>query len=277
MKQHLIVMPIYNCKTLTERAIETCLQQDIGPTRVLCGLDRADDGVAEYLRSLHPQVQVVSLLGKGVSAIWNALLSHAFDVLGAPYALVVNNDIRLRPDAYKRLVSDGGPFVTCVGTSSGAKFPDGEPSGEKRPHPDFSCFLIRRECWEQVGKFDETMRIYTSDGDYHIRMHQAGVEAYCLDLPFYHYASGALKQADPDGRERILARAHLDRDAFEAKWGCRMGTTEYYNMFKNGKEHHAQVHNPAEDHNASGDVVSACGDGVGDGRLRHQEADQREP
>ncbi len=234
MKEHLIVMPVYNCKTLTQIAVETCLAQDIGPVRVLCGLDRADDGVAEWLRTQHPRVQSVTMLGRGVSAIWNGLLEYAFETLNAPCVLVVNNDIRLRPDTYRRLANDGGAFVTCVGTSSGAKFPGGEPSGETRPHPDFSCFLIRRECWQQVGRFDEQMRIYTSDGDYHLRMHQAGVPAYCLDLPFYHYASGTLKQTDPDGRVRILARATLDREAFEAKWGCKMGTTEYYAKFSNG-------------------------------------------
>lgn len=254
-------MPIYNCRTLTERAVETCLQQDIGPAMVFCGLDRADDGVAEYLRSLHPRVQAVNMRGQGVSAIWNGLLSHVFDRLRLPYALVVNSDVRLRPDAYKRLVADGGLFVTCVGTSSGAKFPGGEPSGEKRPHPDFSCFLIRRECWERVGKFDAAMRIYTSDGDYHLRMHKAGVDAYCLDLPFYHYASGTLKQADPTSRERILARAHLDREAFEAKWGFPMGTTEYYAQFTNGKEHYEQRLSPAGAADVCADADPACDHG----------------
>lgn len=236
-----IVMPIYNQLALTRDAITSCLAQDIaGGVRVLCVIDRGDDGVAQWLRSQHPAVQVVAAPGCGVSKAWNLALGHVFDTLGMAHALVVNSDVRLRPDTYRRLVDDGGNFVTCVGTSSGAKFPGGEPNPErKRPHPDFSCFLITRHCWERVGKFDDSMRIYTSDGDYHLRLHKAGIEAYCIDLPFWHYASGSLKQTDPDDRERILKIAQQDREVFRQKWGFEMGGTEYYNAFKSEQKNEA--------------------------------------
>ena len=196
-----VVMPIWDCLHLTRGAMESCLAQEgVGDVRVLCVIDRGLDGVAHYLRSLQPRVQTVEIPGCGVSRAWNMALSHVFDFKEADAVLVVNSDVKLRPDAYKRLLDDGGPFVTCVGTSSGAKFPGGEPSGERRPHPDFSCFLIRQGCWRRVGTFDAKMRIYCSDGDYHLRMYQEGVEAYCLDLPFWHYASGTLKQADVEDR-----------------------------------------------------------------------------
>ena len=102
----------------------------------------------------------------------------------------------------------------------------------RRPHPDFSCFLIRRQVWETVGAFDESMRIYCSDGSYHVRMHQAGIDAYCLDVPFFHYASGTLKNVSVDDKERILEQASRDREAFAAKWGCAMGTPDYYKLFE---------------------------------------------
>lgn len=231
-RENWIVMPIYNCVHLTRDAIRSCLEQDIGSVRVLCVIDKGTDGVAAYLRTLHPQVQVIEMPGCGVSKAWDVALAHVFDRGEAAAALVVNSDVRLRPDAYKRLLDDGGLFVTCVGTSSGAKFPGGEPSGQRRPHPDFSCFLMRRECWERVGQFDEEMRIYCSDGSYHLRMHNAGITAYCLDLPFFHYASGTLKNAEPDDRERILKIAQADREAFRAKWQVEMGSGDYYKLFE---------------------------------------------
>jgi len=232
MKQfNWITIPIYNCLALTHDAIDSCLAQDIGDIRILCVLDKATDGVGPYLRSLHPRVQTIGMPGCGVTKAWNTALSHIFDFREAGAALVVNSDVKLRPDAYRLLMSDGGPFVTCVGTSSGAKFPGGVPSGKTRPHPDFSCFLIRKECWQKVGQFDEKMRLYTSDGDMHLRMHKAGIEAYCLDLPFWHYASGTLKQTDEADRERILKIAQDDRLAFFEKWGFDMGSPNYYKQF----------------------------------------------
>jgi len=232
--QNWIVIPIYNQLTLTRDAISTALAQDIpGGVQVLVVIDRGDDGVAHWLRSQRPRVQVVEAPGCGVSKAWNLALDHVFNTMRSEHALVVNSDVRLRPDTYSCLVGDGGSFVTCVGTSSGAKFPGGVPSGRVRPHPDFSCFLIRRELRDRIGPFDAAMRIYCSDGDYHLRMQKAGVSAYCLDLPFYHYASGALKQTDPDDRERILKIAGQDREVFRNKWGFEMGGTEYYEQFKN--------------------------------------------
>ena len=232
-----IVMPIYNCATLTRDAIATCLTQDIpGGVQVLAVIDRGTDGVAHWLRAQGPRVQVVEAPGCGVSKAWNLGLAYVFEHLGLPAALVVNSDVRLRPDTYRRLVDDQGQFVTCVGTSSGAKFPGGEPSGRTRPHPDFSCFFIRRECWKRVGQFDASMRIYCSDGDFHLRLARAGLAAYCIDLPFYHYASGTLKNADPDDRERILKIAAADRVAFAAKWGFEMGSDEYYAAFEGEKK-----------------------------------------
>lgn len=246
-KWNYIIMPIFEQLALTRDAVKSCLEQDIGDVRVLCVLDKATDGVGQYLRSLHPQVQVVAMSGCGVSKAWNAALSHVIDFREADAALVVNSDVRLRPDAYRRLLSDGGLFVTCVGTSSGAKFPGEEPSGRKRPHPDFSCFLIRKECWQQVGQFDEAMRIYTSDGDYHLRMHKAGIEAYCLDLPFFHYASGTLKTVDEADRDRILAQATKDRQAFFDKWGFDMGSPNYYKQFQKEKDELTNAQETSDD------------------------------
>lgn len=224
-----IVMPIYDCLALTRDAIASCLEQDNGEVRILCVIDRGLDGVSHYLRSLHPRVQVMEMPGAGVSKCWNAALSHIFR--SADFALVVNSDVKLRSDTFRLLRDDGGLFVTCVGTSSGAKFPGGIPNGSKRPHPDFSCWFIRKSCWEKVGPFDESLRIYVGDLDYHIRMHQAGIDAMCLDLPFWHYASGTLKHADIEDRERILKQAQLDRETFTAKWKVQPGSAEYYAIF----------------------------------------------
>src|SRR5262245_56626799 len=112
-----IVMPVYNNLALTREAIKSCREQDIGDVCILAVVDKGDDGTLPLLRS-QPDVLTISLAGCGVTKAWNVALSYVFDQQEQPYALVVNNDVRLRPDAYRLLVEDGGPFVTCVGTSS---------------------------------------------------------------------------------------------------------------------------------------------------------------
>lgn len=230
-----IVVLTHNCVNLTRQCLPTLLNQDIGKVDILVMDDGSTDGTIQYLASQHPKIRSCHYSAKGVSYLWNKALSHFFGDLRASYVWVVNNDTRQRPDAYRRLVSDQGGFITCVGTSSGAQFPGGEPSGEKRPHPDFSCFLIRREVWERIGGFDERMAIYCSDGDFHLRMYQAKINAYCLDLPFYHEASGTMKNTSNEDRDRIQAIADRDRRAFREKWECDMGSAEYYKLFEEAR------------------------------------------
>jgi FkbM family methyltransferase len=105
-------------------------------------------------------------------------------------------------------------------------------SAARRPHPDFSCFLIRRECWEKVGPFDEEIYCFTGDGDYHLRMHTAGVQASSLNIPFFHESSGTLKYAADELRDSIAHQAAIDRKYFEWKWGCAMGSDAYNGMFR---------------------------------------------
>jgi O-antigen biosynthesis protein len=228
-----ILMPTLNCRALTERALATCQTQDV-PTKIMVIDSASDDGTQEWLRS---QPGIFAMISKprtaGVSHVWNEGLRYLFDIEGAESVLVINSDVELRPDTLRLLLADGSPFVTAVGSSTaGTQYPGGTPTMARRPHPDFSCFLIRRECWERVGRFDESMSIYCSDLDYHIRMYQAGVDAFCIDLPFLHYASGTLKNADDAERERICAQAERDRQTFTKKWGVSPGTAEYYELFK---------------------------------------------
>jgi hypothetical protein len=178
------------------------------------------------------------------------------------YCLVVNNDVRLRLDTYRQLVEDGGGFVTAVGTDDPAKiqpepdscclvphtFRDGvvgasveswykppDPNA-KRPHPDFSCFLIRRSVYETVGPFNEQFTgAYCEDADYHLRLHQAGIDAYCLDLPFLHYGAQTIKLAFGTGVDtEIKQQADRNRALFRELHGVDVGSEGYYALFGHG-------------------------------------------
>jgi hypothetical protein len=146
------------------------------------------------------------------------------------HVLVINNDVELRADTYSALIKDGGPFVTAVSVGDPAQL-EWDGVSRKRPHPDFSCFLIRKKVWQAVGAFDETMVHYCSDGDYHLRMYKRGINAETIGIPFYHYASGTLKTATEIERININWQADKDRDTFERKWGVKVGSADYYQLF----------------------------------------------
>ena len=108
-----------------------------------------------------------------------------------------------------------------------------EPNPEaKRPHPDFSCMLIRREVWEKVGPFDENFkRAFGEDWDMHVRLQKAGIQAYCIDLPFLHHGSMTVKNADPKEVREIQIQADKNREYFKEKWGFAGASKEYYDFF----------------------------------------------
>ena len=245
-----IIVPVRNGLHLTRPAIADFLAQDIGDVEVLVIDNASTDGTTQWLAT-QPVAVAHSNPPRSVAASWNFGLRWAFDQ-GCEYALVVNNDVRLRPDTYRHLVEDGGGLVTAVGTTDRKKIepvsitqigddpttidysmPDPDA---KRSHPDFSCYLIRREVYEAVGSFDEKFAgAYAEDSDYHLRMHQAGIHAICLDLPFYHLGAATIKLSDPDSANLIGWQANANRAYFKQKHGVEVGSDEYYRLFGHGK------------------------------------------
>jgi len=175
----------------------------------------------------------------GVSKGWNEGLRVEFEhpfISPSDHVLVVNNDTILPRWFYRTLLSYDAPFVTGVAIDT---MPTEEPGRmDLQPHPDFSAFLIRRECWEKVGPFDEEMVLYAGDTDYHVRAHQLGVPLMKANVPYYHVNSQTMKRASSEDRQWIQERANLDREVFKRKWRCLPGTPEYNNLFK---EAHAQT------------------------------------
>lgn len=226
-----IVIPVLNCLHLTKQAVASALAQDV-PMEVMLLDQGSTDGVREWALSEHRIAHVVCFdRNVGVSRAWNHALRYWFDRKKRDAVLVVNNDIVMRPDTARSLYEDGGGFVTAVSTDSREGI-EGNWNISRRNHPDFSLWLMRREVWERIGEFDEAMVNYVSDGDMHLRMHLAGIEAYTIGIPFYHYASGTLKGADREAKVAMQKQADADRAAFERKWGFKMGSPAYYQRFE---------------------------------------------
>lgn len=215
---------------LTRNANLTFMAQDIGVDVLFIDND-STDGTAQWLSSLDIHT-IRNSPPKGVSESWNQGLGWWFSK-GAEYVLCVNNDVALRLDTMRLLVEDEGGFVTAVGNSDPKCILSTTPPTGKRPNPDFSCYLIRRWVWEKVGPFDENFKVgFCEDWDYHLRMERAGIQAYCIDIPFYHVASGTLKCMKEEELAMVQAQATKNREHFKSKYGFEGASPEYYEQFK---------------------------------------------
>ena len=219
---------------LTKKAVASFKAQDIAVNILIIDND-SNDGTSQWLQT---QDLTVSFQRPPLSVAesWNHGLQYIFKK--HTRCLVVNNDVELLPQTYSTLLQDGGPFVTAVGQNKPIKdFTWNREVFQARPHPDFSCFMIRRNAYYKIGPFDEKFKgAYCEDSDYHCRMHKLGIDAHCINLPFYHHASGTIKNADKEEVKRIQRHADSNREYFQKKWGFTVGSPEYEAYFNTSKE-----------------------------------------
>lgn len=256
-----ILMPFINCLEMTRAAIEDCLAQSL-PVQILLldnGSQRETRELADTYARTHANVlvwhhdpQLPSL-----SAVWNRALRFVWEA-GGEYAWVVNNDVRLHHKTYEVLLevqkNSAAFFVTAVsvkeeqfdptidlhaglGTVTESRKDGIRPEGYSYGGPDFSCYLITREChrWFQ---FDEGfVPAYHEDNDFHRRLKLAGFgeKIFGVNVPFLHYGSGTL-----NGNEQLRAgwqpKFVQCQDYYRKKWGSLPGHEVYQTPFNMGTE-----------------------------------------
>ena len=127
------------------------------------------------LPELPPEVEVVvpeSNLGYAGGA--NVGLRRWLDDGAAPFCVVASHDVRVAPEALRRLVAaaEQDPALGAVGPSLPRYKAD---AGILEPaYLNGTCVLLRRECIEVVGVFDEDFGSYFEDRDLSRRMVTAG-------------------------------------------------------------------------------------------------------
>jgi len=178
------------------------------------------DGTAEWTKPPGVSPVIYRNNNLGVSKGWNDGLADLFASPFCEHVLVAGNDTVLGPWTYSALLSYNVPFVS--GSSCRQHGPDRQirPSaGELVPHPDFSCFLVKKEVWEKVGPFDESMVSWASDCDFHYRALPLGIQLWKANVPSFTSEAG---------------RLNWHRQRKGARWNCKRMRIVCDSM-KNGK------------------------------------------
>ncbi len=214
-----------NNRELTIHAVQSAWLQDI-PVKVFAIDNGSTDGTVGWLQDNFVLADC-SPNNAGVSVGWNHGLNAIFRS-GYHHCLVVNNDVILPPWFYRSLLEYDCPFVTGVGVDSMGAIEAPAQKFPLQPCPDFSAFLISRFAWDKIGKFDEGMKLYASDVDYHIRGAQAGVPMMKANVPYFHAGSSTLKNSPEGERQAIKRQADEDRAYFYRKYGFAVGSQEHH-------------------------------------------------
>jgi len=249
-------MPVLAGQEMTEAAIGDCLGQSV-PTRILIVNQGAEDALRSRLERLAEEYSDRIFLWShdphlpSLSGTWNRALDFVW-ATGGQEALVVNNDVRLHPRTVQVLstvlVRTDSLFVSAIGVTKEQFDPlagidlaltgsDGEPVALDKGGPDFSCFLISKQCHHEY-RFDENfIPAFCEDLDYHRRLMLAGEGSriFSVNLPYLHLASQTLKLVDPKRREAIERSIEQhSRAYYKRKWGGPVNLETYWVPFDKG-------------------------------------------
>lgn len=217
-----------NNLALTKRCVESARKQDI-ETQIFCIDNGSLDDTAAWLESEGILLEAFPL-NSGFSYGMNYGIRKIFE-MGVEYVLATGTDTFLPPYYYRRLRDSGLDVVT--GTSAGSTGDLMEPEAclMMRPNPDFSSILYRKDAWQKLGGFDESMMCYCQDCCLHLRAHRMGIKMYSVNVPFLHEASATVRLSGEVAREDIKRRANVDHANFVRKYGFEPGSTEYTAQF----------------------------------------------
>ena len=235
----LVVIPFVDCAEETTQATRDALAQLDHTADVLL----IDNGSGNLART-DAETMAQTSAGRirlwqhrppmpSLAATWNRALDYAWEA-GHADCFVWNNDTRVAPHMYEalRLVAkrQGLWFTTPVNCASQTdpdiwKVPMYPQGGMGLPivdlgGPDFSCYLITRECHAKY-RFDERFQpAYHEDGDFHRRLWLGGDgdKIAGVTLPYLHYGSRTIHRSEA-AYAAFQPQFAACRARYVAKWG----------------------------------------------------------
>lgn len=98
---------------------------------------------------------------------------------GEAWVVVASHDLHVEPDTFARMLAAAPDRAGVVGPEFDGGAALAEPAVpvggvQSRPWVSGTCLLLRRECVDAVGEFDERFGSYVEDIDYCLRARDAG-------------------------------------------------------------------------------------------------------
>lgn len=169
-----VIIPAHNAMGYLPETIINVLQQNLKNFEVIVVNDGSTDDIESWFAQhvSDPRVTLISQLNKGLSGARNTGIQHS----QGEYIAFLDADDLWEPDKLQKQVRilDGDPIAGLVYTWVAYIDPQGKPSGRIRKnnaeghvwstliqHNIVECgsvALVRRDCFDKVGEFDESLR-----------------------------------------------------------------------------------------------------------------------
>ncbi len=229
MTTSVIIIPVLNNPELSLQTLRSAHRQ-LGGSSLILVIDQGSDQPTKAMLESYATPTV--LIWRHVpplpslAATWNAALTFAWRI-GAEDALVLNNDVEIAPEYYRYLrqyvQAENLLFLSGIGVRpeeyTGTLPPD---PGALQHHPDFSAYLITRECHQRFPFDENFVPAYCEDVDLHRRIMLAGDGHRIgkVNYPFAHHGSSTLKTFSEEQRQAWEDKITKgSRAYYQEKWG----------------------------------------------------------
>jgi GT2 family glycosyltransferase len=205
----IILILSYNGKHLLDDSISSYLNNDYSNFSV-CVIDNgSNDNTKEYVNEKYPEVHLLRLdKNLGYSGGFNEGLEYAFNIKGADYALITNNDVIADKKVIDTLVNTA-ETKSNIGFVTGKVFyydkPDTLQTVGKVEHPllwngghignnevdkgqyndvceryfaDDIYTLVKKSLYEKIGGYDTLFQFQCEEFDWQARAKEAGFKIY---------------------------------------------------------------------------------------------------
>lgn len=230
-----VIIPTWNARERLVRCLEALCDQTRSPDQVIVVDNNSTDGTGEMIRNNYSWINLVSLSeNRGTAGGWNAGLR----VATGSYIVLLNNDTYPKPSwlgtltgalesqssfafaVGHLLLADGSGRIDSAGDGfdprfGGVMLGHGHLNGLTihRMCEVFSATgaaaIYRREIFETVGEFDESLFMYSDDIDMGFRARLRGFRCiYVPDAVAYHEGSATLGRNSPT-QVRLIYRNGL--------------------------------------------------------------------
>lgn len=228
----LAIVVSYNDVKNTLRCVESLHDQ----TRVVVWDNASTDRTVHELTHRYPDVEI---LASNDNVLWTPALNQAMKLAydGEDLILFSNNDIVYAYDTIDKLATAFDTPGAGIAAPAGAGLGGQQDFVSHRPCPDGisfdywvsqqptvraayvvgAAFMVSRDCWNDVGEFDDRMPLGADDHDYCIRAKAKGWSIWVVNSAYVHHQSHASYRWNT--KEIWKTHGEQSWDAFNRKWG----------------------------------------------------------
>ena len=232
-----VIIPTYNRKNLITRAIKSVINQSLKPFEIIIVDDGSTDGTYEFINQFFPEIRVIRQLNNGVSSARNLGLKNA---KGNWIAFLDSDDewFSKKLELQKKAIDHSDKYL--ISHTNEIWIRNGVRVNQMKKHQKYggsifeksldicrispSSVLINRKIFEDIGKFDETLKI-CEDYDFWLRISSKYPVLFLDELLIKKYGGHkdqlskntiGIEQYRIQSLEKILKNIKLNKSQFNS-------------------------------------------------------------